>query len=111
MLNVVKKIQEATQQKKASSLRPSPTKSATLFATGTKMFGNDGNPWMVTETKNGVKRWTKVGEIPSDVVEPEEIPIEDITEDELDLDILEQQLEDESLQFDIDEDTLDNLEF
>jgi hypothetical protein len=109
MLTQLKLVEAQKQQ--ASSLRPSPTKSATLFATGTKMFGNDGNPWMVTETKNGVKRWTKVGEIPSDVVEPEEIPIEDITEDELDLDILEQQLEDDSLQFDIDEDTLDNLEF
>jgi hypothetical protein len=104
------KLVEA-QKQKASSLRPSPSESATLFPTGTIRFGNDGNQWRVTETKNGVKRWTKVGEIPSDVVEPEEIPIEDITEDELDLDILEQQLEDESLQFDIDEDTLDNLEF
>ena len=40
--------------------RPSPSDSATLFKTGTKKKGNDGNMWMVKENKNGVKRWTKV---------------------------------------------------
>ena len=40
--------------------RPSPSDSATLFKTGSKKKGNDGNMWMVKENKNGVKRWTKV---------------------------------------------------
>lgn len=40
--------------------RPSPSDSATLFKTGTKKKGNDGNMWMIKENKNGVKRWTKV---------------------------------------------------
>lgn len=92
-----------------TNLRPSPTKSATLFSTGTKMFGNDGNVWMVVETKNGVKRWNKFGEIPSDL--PVETPISEIEEDEVDLDILEQQLNDDSLEFDITDEDLENLEF
>jgi hypothetical protein len=100
------------QKQKASSLRPSPTESATLLPTGTVRFGNDGNEWRVTMTKSGVKRWTKKGEIPSD--EPEvsqEPPISEITEDEVDLDLLEQQLNDDSLEFDLNEEDLDNLEF
>jgi predicted transcriptional regulator len=103
---------EEAQKQKASSLRPSPSESATIYPVGTKRFGNDGNEWRVTETKNGVKRWTKVGEIPSD--EPEvsqEPPISEITEDEVDLDLLEQQLNDDSLEFDLNEEDLDNLEF
>lgn len=39
------------------SSRPSPTNSATLYKTGTKKTGNDGNIWQVKETKTGVKRW------------------------------------------------------
>jgi hypothetical protein len=100
------------QKQKASSLRPSPTESATMYPVGTKRFGNDGNEWRVTITKSGVQRWTKVGEIPSD--EPEisqEPPISEITEDEVDLDLLEQQLNDDSLEFDLNEEDLDNLEF
>ena len=100
------------QKQKASSLRPSPTESATMYPVGTKRFGNDGNEWRVTMTKSGVQRWTKVGEIPSD--EPEvsqEPPISEITEDEVDLDLLEQQLNDDSLEFDLNEEDLDNLEF
>lgn len=100
------------QKQKASSLRPSPSESATIYSVGTKRFGNDGNEWRVTMTKSGVQRWTKVGEIPSD--EPEvsqEPPISEITEDEVDLDLLEQQLNDDSLEFDLNEEDLDNLEF
>jgi predicted transcriptional regulator len=103
---------EEAQQQKASSLRPSPTESATSVPTGTIRFGNDGNEYRVTMTKSGVKRWTKRGEIPSD--EPEvsqEPPISEITEDEVDLDLLEQQLNDDSLEFDLNEEDLDNLEF
>ena len=103
---------EEAQKQKASSLRPSPSESATMYPVGTKRFGNDGNEWRVTMTKSGVQRWTKVGEIPSD--EPEvsqEPPISEITEDEVDLDLLEQQLNDDSLEFDLNEEDLDNLEF
>lgn len=39
--------------------RPSPSESASLFKTGTKKKGNDGNIWIIKENKNGVKRWTK----------------------------------------------------
>lgn len=38
-------------------IRPSPTNSATLYKTGTIKTGNDGNKWIITENKNGVKRW------------------------------------------------------
>jgi hypothetical protein len=106
-------ILQSTPPTTNTNLRPSPTKSATLFSTGTKMFGNDGNPWQVTENKNGVKRWVKVGDIPSQLSEPTpvETPISEIDEDEVDLDILEQQLNDDSLEFDITDEDLDNLEF
>jgi len=92
-----------------TNLRPSPTKSATLFSTGTKMFGNDGNVWSVTENKNGVKRWVKTNVKPTPA--PVETPISEIDEDEVDLDILEQQLNDDSLEFDITDEDLENLEF
>jgi hypothetical protein len=105
------KLREA-QQQKASSLRPSPTESATSVPVGTIRFGNDGNEYRVTMTKSGVKRWTKRGEIPSDEPEvPQEPPIPEITEDEVDLDLLEQQLNDDSLEFELNEEDLDNLEF
>jgi len=104
------KRQRAKAQK-ASISRPSPSESATLFPTGTIRFGNDGNQWRITETKNGVKRWTKVGDIPSDEPVVGEPPISEITEDEVDLDLLEQQLNDDSLEFDLNEEDLDNLEF
>jgi ribosomal protein S19E (S16A) len=142
---------QTTPPTTTTNLRPSPTKSATLFSTGTKMFGNDGNPWRVTENKNGVKRWVKVGDTPSELPDPTnvdlgtytidkagqtyrvslvkgnkkewvevdsianptpvETPISEIDEDEVDLDILEQQLNDDSLEFDLTDEDLDNLEF
>jgi hypothetical protein len=88
--------------------RPSPTFSATKYATGVTMFGNDMSLWRVTENKNGVKRWVKVGEPTPAIEEP---PISEIEEDEVDLDILEQQLNDDSLEFDISDEDLENLEF
>jgi DNA-binding PadR family transcriptional regulator len=88
--------------------RPSPTFSATKYATGVTMVGNDMSLWRVTENKNGVKRWVKVGEPTPAIEEP---PISEIEEDEVDLDILEQQLNDDSLEFDISDEDLDNLEF
>lgn len=41
------------------SSRPSPSKSATLFAVGTFRRGNDGNIWVIRANKNGIKRWVK----------------------------------------------------
>jgi hypothetical protein len=58
-----------------TNLRPSPTDSATKYATGTKMFGNDGNEWRVTENKNGVKRWVKVGDTPSELPDPTNLDV------------------------------------
>jgi len=149
-INVLKKT-TPTPPTTQTNLRPSPTDSATMYATGTKMFGNDGNPWRVTENKNGVKRWVKVGDVPSELPDPTnldvgsfvygklgkiyrvwlnennkkelvevesianpkavETPISEIDEDEVDLDILEQQLNDDSLEFDLTDEDLDNLEF
>lgn len=44
----------------AKGLRPSPSVSATEFAVGKVMQGNDGNFWKIAKTKDGVKRWNKV---------------------------------------------------
>lgn len=106
-------IIQTTPPTTTTNLRPSPTDSATMYSTGRIKVGNDGNLWKVTENKNGVKRWVKVGDIPSDLPEPTpvETPISEIDEDEVDLDILEQQLNDDSLEFDISDEDLDNLEF
>jgi hypothetical protein len=43
-----------------SNIRPSPTVSATKFKVGTKKRGNDGNMYVVIETKNRVRRWKKI---------------------------------------------------
>ena len=40
--------------------RPSPGVSATSFSVGHKKKGNDGNMWIITTDKNGIKRWQKV---------------------------------------------------
>jgi len=40
-----------------TDIRPSPTSSATLYKVNTKKKGNDNNTWIVTENKNGIKRW------------------------------------------------------
>lgn len=40
-----------------SKQRKSPEESATLYKIGIKKKGNDGNTWIITENKNGVKRW------------------------------------------------------
>jgi hypothetical protein len=39
--------------------RQGPSESATTFPVGTKKRGNDGNNWVVIQTKNS-KRWSKV---------------------------------------------------
>jgi hypothetical protein len=46
--------------KKMDKTRPSPGGSATLYKTGTKKTGNDGNKWIVQENINGIKRWVKI---------------------------------------------------
>lgn len=38
--------------------RPSPSQSASLYKIGTKKTGNDGNVWIITANKNGIKKWT-----------------------------------------------------
>ena len=40
--------------------RKSPSESATLFEVNTIKKGNDGNEWIIIETKNKVKRWKLV---------------------------------------------------
>jgi hypothetical protein len=41
--------------------RQGPSESATIFPVGTLKRGNDGNNWIVIQTKNS-KRWSKVNE-------------------------------------------------
>ena len=41
--------------------RQGPSESATTFPVGTKKRGNDGNNWIVIQTKNS-KRWSKLNE-------------------------------------------------
>lgn len=40
-------------------LRPSPRESATSFDVGTRKRGGNGKMWVVVETSNGVRRWTR----------------------------------------------------
>lgn len=44
---------------KTKKNRPSPSASATGFAPGTRMTGNDGGEWVVAEASNGVRRWKR----------------------------------------------------
>lgn len=44
-------------QNGGAATRKGPEQSATLYKTGTKKTGNDGNKWIITETADGVKRW------------------------------------------------------
>jgi hypothetical protein len=45
----------------AKAPRPSPSESATLFATGTRKRGNNGKMYVVAETAAGVRRWVLAG--------------------------------------------------
>ena len=38
-------------------MRKSPTDSATMYAVGHVMIGNDGNDWKIVKNINGIKRW------------------------------------------------------
>lgn len=40
--------------------RKGPDKSATKFSVGTIKKGNDGNNWIIIETKNKTHRWKKL---------------------------------------------------
>jgi hypothetical protein len=39
--------------------RKSPDQSATLYDVGKKKTGNDGNMWIITQSSNGIKKWSK----------------------------------------------------
>lgn len=58
--SVIKSIKKSKKKKKSKSKdRPSPSESATGFSEGTVKTGNDGNQWIITKTKKGIKRWVK----------------------------------------------------
>ena len=42
------------------STRKAPSKSATLFKSGTVKKGNDGNKWVIVTHKRGIHRWQKM---------------------------------------------------
>ena len=42
------------------STRKAPSKSATLFKSGTVKKGNDGNKWVIVTNKRGIHRWQKI---------------------------------------------------
>jgi len=44
----------------SKQLRPSPPYKASHFLEGYVNLGNDGNEWIISRTKAGVKRWTRV---------------------------------------------------
>jgi hypothetical protein len=46
-----------SKSKSSSKERVGPIQSATLYKVGTIKTGNDGNKWIIAETKDGVKRW------------------------------------------------------
>jgi hypothetical protein len=50
---------EKTSKNNSKDTRPSPSESATLYKVGTKKKGNDGNMWIIKESSNGIKRWSK----------------------------------------------------
>ena len=58
--NLKKIIKGIPKDKKEKKDRPSPSKSATLFKKGDKKKGNDGNLYIITINKNGVKKWKKI---------------------------------------------------
>jgi hypothetical protein len=43
-----------------STTRKAPSKSATLFESGTIKKGNDGNKWVIVTNKRGTHRWQKM---------------------------------------------------
>ncbi len=51
---------ELLKSKQPKAGRKGPSESATSFKVGTEKKGNDGNMWVITEDKNGIKRWKKI---------------------------------------------------
>ena len=45
---------------KTEKSRKGPSDSATEHSIGTLMKGNDGNMWVISATKSGIHRWTKL---------------------------------------------------
>jgi hypothetical protein len=45
---------------KTEKSRKGPSDSATEHSVGTLMKGNDGNMWVISTTKTGIHRWTKL---------------------------------------------------
>lgn len=43
-----------------ATTRKAPSKSATLFESGTIKKGNDGNKWIIVTNKRGIHRWQKM---------------------------------------------------
>jgi hypothetical protein len=43
-----------------STTRKAPSKSATLFESGTVKKGNDGNNWVIVTNRRGIHRWQKM---------------------------------------------------
>ena len=60
VIKVLEGPKSTTSSKKLNKDRPSPSESATQFKEGTKKKGNDGNMYIITVNKNGVRRWKKV---------------------------------------------------
>ena len=56
---IPKRITEFNSKKQSKKNRPSPSESAKLYDEGKKKRGNDGNMYIITVNKNGVKRWMK----------------------------------------------------
>ena len=59
---VIKKVKKVkteskTKKSKSKSIRKAPSSSATLHKVGSKKVGNDGNTWVIKESKNGTKSW------------------------------------------------------
>lgn len=50
---------------KTEKARKGPSESATEHSIGTEMKGNDGNMWIISATKSGTHRWTKISETSS----------------------------------------------
>jgi len=53
-------VKRKTRNKRGG--RKGPEESATKFSVGIKKTGNDGNTWVITKNKNGVKRWQRTTE-------------------------------------------------
>jgi len=62
----IKKRNKSLSRSRTKSLskeRVGPIQSATLYKVGTIKIGNDGNKWIIAETKDGIKRWQKYKKI------------------------------------------------